>query len=135
MTTIRLRLLFDNAMLGPGKIELLEHIRDTGSISAAGRAMTMSYKRAWSLVEEMNAAFVRPLVSSTRGGSGGGGAHLTDDGLAVIAHYHAVQAAAAQGAAAHIAALESLLRADPDISGGKERLPSGSGKDDMSDET
>ncbi len=47
-----LRLYFDNAMVGPGKAELLEHIRETGSISAAGRAMGMSYKRAWMLVEE-----------------------------------------------------------------------------------
>src|SRR5690606_37004997 len=52
-----LRLLLGGAMLGPGKAEILERIRDTGSISAAGRGMAMSYKRAWSLVEEMNAAF------------------------------------------------------------------------------
>ncbi|WP_349293822.1 LysR family transcriptional regulator [Gemmobacter sp. 24YEA27] len=67
-----LRLYFDNAMVGPGKAELLEHIRETGSISAAGRAMGMSYKRAWMLVEELNAAFASPLVASARGGSGGG---------------------------------------------------------------
>ena len=73
MTRLRLRILFDGAMLGPGKAELLEHIRETGSIAAAGRRMDMSYKRAWSLVEEMNASFRDPLVTSTRGGPGGGG--------------------------------------------------------------
>ncbi len=68
MTTLKLRLLFDGAMFGPGKADLLAHIRDTGSISAAGRRMDMSYKRAWSLVDEMNAAFATPLVTASRGG-------------------------------------------------------------------
>ena len=72
---LRLRIVFgDDAMLGPGKADLLEHIRDTGSIAAAGRRMDMSYKRAWMLVEEMNGAFRDPVVSSTRGGAKGGGA-------------------------------------------------------------
>ncbi len=72
---LRLRILFgEDAMLGPGKAELLERVRETGSIAAAGRAMRMSYKRAWMLVEEMNAAFSAPLVDSARGGAGGGGA-------------------------------------------------------------
>ena len=110
-TRLRLRLLFgDNAMLGPGKADLLERIRGTGSISAAGRAMGMSYKRAWMLVEEMNAAFTAPLVDSARGGPGGGGAHLTKTGTDVLAHYRAVETAAAHAGADHIAALERLLR-------------------------
>ena len=71
-TRLRMRILFgDSAMLGPGKADLLELIRDTGSIAAAGRAMSMSYKRAWSLVEEMNHAFRAPLVDSSRGGASG----------------------------------------------------------------
>jgi molybdate transport system regulatory protein len=97
-------------MLGPGKAELLERIRDTGSIAAAGRAMAMSYKRAWSLVEEMNRAFREPLVASVRGGSAGGGAQLTEAGAAVLAHYRALEATAAQAGAPGIAALQAMLR-------------------------
>ncbi len=100
-------------MLGPGKAELLERIRDTGSISAAGRDMKMSYKRAWMLVEEMNAAFRAPLVESARGGAGGGGARVTDEGLTVLALYRSAEAAAAQAAASDIAALKSMLREGP----------------------
>jgi len=110
MTRLRLRILFDSAMLGPGKAELLEHIRETGSIAAAGRRMDMSYKRAWSLVEEMNAAFQEPLVASTRGGPGGGGAQLTDAGARVLALYHQVLESAQTAAADGIAALEAMLQ-------------------------
>jgi molybdate transport system regulatory protein len=112
MTTLKLRLLFDGAMFGPGKADLLTHIRDTGSISAAGRRMDMSYKRAWSLVEEMNTAFATPLVMSTRGGPGGGGAHLTPAGEEALALYRRVLATAAAAAAPDIARLESMLRPD-----------------------
>ena len=114
---LRLRLLLgDNAMLGPGKADLLASIRETGSISAAGRAMGMSYKRAWMLVEEMNAAFVLPLVDSARGGPGGGGAQLTATGADVLARFRAIEAAAARAGAADIAALQALL-APGDIPG------------------
>jgi len=74
MATLKLRILFNSAMIGPGKAELLARIRDTGSIAAAGRQMGMSYKRAWMLVEEMNTAFRQPVVTSSRGGANGGGA-------------------------------------------------------------
>ena len=104
-----LRFYFGGLKLGPGKVQLLELIRDTGSISAAGRAMEMSYKRAWMLVEEMNAAFTSPLVESARGGAKGGGAVVTEAGLAVIAAYRAAEAASAQATAPHIATLQSLL--------------------------
>ncbi|MBL4926489.1 winged helix-turn-helix domain-containing protein [Fuscibacter oryzae] len=114
-----LRILFgDAAMLGPGKAQLLQGIRDTGSISAAGRAMTMSYKRAWSLVEEMNAAFAEPLVASARGGAGGGGASLTPAGQRVLQLYQSVTARAAQAGADEIAQLQAMLRAG-DMSDGK----------------
>ncbi len=110
-TRLQLRIYFGAAaMLGPGKAEMLERIRDTGSISAAGRAMNMSYKRAWSLVEEMNAAFRDPLVDSTRGGPGGGGARLTKAGAVVLLHFRAIETAASQAAAADIAALTAMLR-------------------------
>ncbi|MFV0490488.1 MAG: winged helix-turn-helix domain-containing protein [Pseudorhodobacter sp.] len=110
MTTLKLRILFDDAMLGPGKAELLERIRDTGSISAAGRGMSMSYKRAWMLVEEMNTAFAEPLVNSMRGGAGGGGARLSPAGEEVLRLYRSTLADATRAAAPHIATLEGMLR-------------------------
>lgn len=114
-TRLRLRILFgDTVMLGPGKAELLGLIRETGSISAAGRGMKMSYKRAWMLVETMNAAFREPLVESVRGGAGGGGAQLTATGQAVLAHYRQIEQAAAEAGAAELAALRALLRDIPD---------------------
>ncbi|MCA0963586.1 winged helix-turn-helix domain-containing protein [Salipiger bermudensis] len=107
---LRLRILFgDSAMLGPGKAELLDRIAETGSIAAAGRAMAMSYKRAWSLVEEMNHAFRAPLVERNRGGTRGGGARLTETGVRVLSHYRRVERAAAAAGAEDIAALKSLL--------------------------
>jgi molybdate transport system regulatory protein len=103
-------------MLGPGKAALLEAIGDSGSIAAAGRSMGMSYKRAWMLVEEMNAAFRAPLVDSARGGPGGGGAKLTADGQAVLAHFRAIEAAAAEAGAPHVAALKAMLKTTDDQS-------------------
>ena len=113
-TRLQLRIYFgEDAMLGPGKAELLERIRDTGSISAAGRDMKMSYKRAWMLVEEMNAAFRDPLVESTRGGPGGGGARVTGAGLAMLQLYRAIEETAARAAAEDIMTLKSMLRDIP----------------------
>ena len=108
MTALKLRILFDGAMMGPGKAELLERIRETGSIAAAGRQMKMSYKRAWMLVEAMNSAFAAPVVASARGGAQGGGAHLTETGVQVLRHFRTLEAAAQTAAAPHIKALESL---------------------------
>jgi molybdate transport system regulatory protein len=115
--SLRIRIVFgDAAMLGPGKADLLALIRETGSIAAAGRAMSMSYKRAWSLVEEMNAAFRDPLVESVRGGPQGGGARLTEAGEAVLEHYRKLEEIMADAGAERIAELRAMLR---DISGGK----------------
>jgi len=121
MTNLKLRILLDGVVFGPGKAELLERIRDTGSIAAAGRQMDMSYKRAWMLVEEMNAAFAAPLVSSARGGPGGGGARLTEAGMAALQHYRDALLHATQAAAPAVAALERMLKPRPDteISGRK----------------
>ena len=111
---LQLRIFFgEDAMLGPGKAALLELIRDTGSISAAGREMKMSYKRAWMLVEEMNAAFRDPLVESTRGGPGGGGARVTEAGLAVLGLYRSIVETAARAGAEDILAIRSMLRDIP----------------------
>lgn len=102
--------------MGPGKAELLEHIEATGSISAAGREMGMSYKRAWQLVDTMNAMFRAPLVNSSRGGAKGGGAVLTEAGQAVLAEYRALEEKAREAGAENIARLHSMLA---DIPGGE----------------
>ncbi len=116
-TRLRLRILFgSNAMLGPGKAELLEHIRDTGSITAAGQCMGMSYKRAWGLVETLNATFREPVVVSSRGGASGGGARLTKTGVAVLAHYRRIEDRLRDVGADDLAALRRLL---PDMADGK----------------
>lgn len=114
---LRVRVVFGpHTMMGPGKADLLELIRDTGSISAAGRAMKMSYKRAWSLVETLNTMFRAPLVEPVRGGAGGGGARLTETGTVVLAQYRALEQAAAEAGADQVAGLRDLLA---DMSGGK----------------
>lgn len=95
--------------IGPGKIELLEHIAAFGSIAAGARRMNMSYKRAWDLVEEMNRLFGKPVVSAQTGGRRGGGAQLTPTGLAVVGRFRAIERAAAAAASAHIAALEAEI--------------------------
>lgn len=111
MTRIKLRLYFDGeSWLGPGKIELLERIAEAGSIAAAGRAMNMSYKRAWDLVAEMNRIFGQPVVTAQMGGKRGGGAALTDLGRELIARFRAIEAKSSAAAAEDIAALETLRR-------------------------
>lgn len=105
---LRVRLSADVA-IGPGKADLLEAIRDTGSIAAAGRSMHMSYKRAWQLVEELNASFRSPLVASSKGGAGGGGASLTRIGEDVLTRYARMREAATQTVAVDIAALRKHL--------------------------
>lgn len=112
---LRIRIVFsEDAMLGPGKIDLLERIRDTGSIAAAGRTMAMSYKRAWSLVEEMNAAFRDPLVESTRGGARGGGARLTEAGGTVLASYRELEEIVAEAGRSRLGVIRSMLRDIPE---------------------
>lgn len=102
------------AKLGHGKARLLDLIAEHGSISAAGRAMGMSYRRAWLLVDALNTMFRAPLVVSQAGGAGGGRATLTEEGEEVRRLYRRLEAEAA-GAAA-MAALTELLRA-PDEAG------------------
>jgi len=109
---LRIRIVFgDDRMIGPGKAELLERIDRCGSIAAAGREMGMSYKRAWELVGTLNAMFRAPLVESTRGGPGGGGAVLTAAGREVLDLYRAFEQEAAEAGAARLDALRSRLRA------------------------
>lgn len=117
----RLRVLFNElTALGPGRSELLERIARTGSISAAAREMGMSYRRAWLLVEATNAAFVEPLVATSTGGSGGGGAHLTDFGMAMLARYRAMELKAAQALAADFAEFTKFMVPPPEPESGAE---------------
>jgi molybdate transport system regulatory protein len=112
MTRLTLRIDFDQGRaLGPGKIKLLELIDALGSISAAGRQMGMSYRRAWLLIDDLNQSFRQPVVASRVGGAHGGGAALTDLGCAVVRHYRAAEAAALAAGAAHIGALTAALSA------------------------
>jgi molybdate transport system regulatory protein len=114
MSRLTLRVDFDkDHAVGPGKIKLLELIDALGSISAAGRQMDMSYRRAWLLVDSLNKCFSEPLVASQAGGSHGGGASLTPAGAAVVRHYRALEAAAHAAGAPHIKALEGALAKAP----------------------
>lgn len=110
MPSLSLRIDVDReTRIGPGKIELLEKIAAFGSISAAGRAMGMSYRRAWDLVEQLNRVFGKAVVASQVGGKSGGGAHLTALGLALVSHYRAIEQAAAAAAGPHLAAIQAEL--------------------------
>jgi molybdate transport system regulatory protein len=96
--------------LGPGKADLLEHIASLGSISAAAKAMEMSYARAWALVDTMNRAFKQPIVEAATGGQGGGGARLTDFGAEVLTRYRTMQATLDECAAKHLKTFEAFLK-------------------------
>lgn len=110
MHSISLRIdLEADGRIGPGKVELLEQIATHGSISAAARQMSMSYKHAWLLVEDMNRLFRKPVVTAKKGGSRGGGAELTPVGLAIVARYRAIERGAESAAAPHIAALRDEI--------------------------
>ena len=112
MPSLSLRINLDpGGRIGPGKIELLEHIASEGSISAAARKMEMSYKHAWDLVEEMNRLFGKPLLDAQTGGRKGGGAQLTPLGLSVISRFRAIERAATAVAETHIKALQEEVDA------------------------
>jgi molybdate transport system regulatory protein len=114
MPKLTLRIDFDkDRAIGPGKIKLLELIDALGSISAAGRRMNMSYRRAWLLVDSLNKCFREPIVASQTGGAHGGGASLTAAGVAVVRHYRAVEEAAHAAGEVHIEALSDALAASP----------------------
>lgn len=107
MPSLTLRLYLDpKGRLGPGKVELLEQIAATGSISAAARAMEMSYKRAWDLVEEMKDMFGKPLVAAKTGGKHGGGAELTLVGEEVVLRFRDMERAVHEAAAPYVKALQ-----------------------------
>lgn len=105
-----LRVTFsDDFYLGPGRADLLAGIAETGSISAGGKRMGMSYKRAWSLVQALNEGWGSPLVETSRGGAGQGGASLTEDGAFVLERYRAMQATTRAAIAGDVAAVAKRL--------------------------
>jgi molybdate transport system regulatory protein len=107
--TVRVDFGSDRA-LGPGKIRLLEAIRETGSISQAGRLLGMSYRRAWLLVDDLNRCFRETVVVTQPGGSRGGGAALTAFGRDLIAQYRSIETRAATAAKRQLRQLENSLR-------------------------
>ena len=113
MADIRLSIRLDltsGDRIGPGKIALLEAIRDTGSISAAARRLDMSYLRAWLLVEQLNDTLREPAVAAAPGGRQGGGAELTPMGQRVIELYRSIKGIAQSSAKEEFRAVGRLVR-------------------------
>nr|USU32406.1 winged helix-turn-helix domain-containing protein [Methylobacterium sp. OTU13CASTA1] len=109
--TIALRVeLGADTLLGPGKAALLEGIRETGSIAAAGRRMGMSYKRAWYLINTLNKAFREPLVTASKGGRTGGGALLTPMGNTILDSYLRMERLAYEAVAGELDQLATLMK-------------------------
>ena len=108
--TLSVRIDLDaEGRIGPGKIDLLESIHRCGSISAAGRAMEMSYKRAWDLVDEINRICRQAAVARQTGGKNGGGAALTPFGLSLVARYRRIERNAASAVRGELQALRSEI--------------------------
>jgi molybdate transport system regulatory protein len=105
--------LASGAQIGPGKIAVLEAIALAGSISAAGRALKMSYRRTWELVEDLNKSLGTAVVETAAGGSGGGGAALTKVGKAVVTTYRAIEMDTALAARKHLLALNRVVPGKP----------------------
>ncbi|MCX7366954.1 MAG: LysR family transcriptional regulator [Alphaproteobacteria bacterium] len=108
--SLHLRIDFGpDCALGPGKIRLLELINETGSISAAGRALKMSYRQAWLLVDEMNRMFRKPVVTAQTGGGGGGGTALTEAGNDIVRLYREIERRTYGSASTEIRTLSRLI--------------------------
>ena len=109
----RLRVICgENIALGPGKIDLLQAVQQSGSIRKAAMQLGMSYMRAWTLIRTMNKSFKEPLVIALRGAvERGGGAHLTETGRTVLAVYQRMNAKCLRVVAPEWRQLRTLLRA------------------------
>lgn len=101
--------LGESIAIGPGKIDLLRHVAEGRSISAAARAMGMTYKRAWLLIDSLNRGFGKPVVEAVSGGKGGGGAHLTPLGASLVTRYMALEAKLNVTSQAELDALRELV--------------------------
>ncbi|MBN9446977.1 MAG: LysR family transcriptional regulator [Methylobacterium sp. SCN 67-24] len=111
---LQLRIFLGRSVaIGPGKADLLAAVAETGSISAAGRSMGMSYKKAWYLLDTMNRCFKTPLVEASKGGRGFGGARVTPLGEEVLERYRSIQARAAVAFADDLDALNALVSDEP----------------------
>ena len=109
MARLSIRIAFDGAEpFGPGKARLLELIDREGSIRAADKEMSMSYRHAWLLVQAVEETFGAPVIATSTGGAGGGGAKLTELGKKLLDRYRAIEANATRAAAAD---LDELARA------------------------
>lgn len=95
---MRIRVYAGDRMLGPGKMQLLDSVDATGSLSAAAKEMGMSYMRAWTLVQDLNRDSDRPMIEMSRGGTGGGAARLTSFGKKILELYQAMDLAATEAA-------------------------------------
>lgn len=113
---VTLRVDFDdNAAIGPGKIALLEKMLESGSLSQAARELDMSYRRAWQLLDTMNRIFRAPLVKTSIGGAGGGGAVLTELGQSVITAYRSFEEETNARAASHFQFVARQVAADAPV--------------------
>ena len=107
---LSIRVDLPKGRFGPGKAALLRAIGETGSISAAARSLGMSYARAWTLTEEMNGLFARPLVDTWAGGDRRGGASLSDSGTKVLELYESIAAHARKATSRKLGAMASVGR-------------------------
>jgi len=113
-TQLRLRMMLGpHIVIGPGKADLLEAIGKTGSISAAGRLLGMSYRRTWALVDTMNRCFREPVVDTSTGGRGGGGAALTAFGEEALRRYRRMEAKVKRTMEPDAKSLHGLIRTRP----------------------
>ena len=111
MARLTIRIDFDNGdQLGPGKVRLLELVRETGSIRKAAAQMKMSYRKAWLLLQALEKTFREPLIATATGGRTGGGARLTPLGLRVAARYRSIEAKALEECSTELNALEKATR-------------------------
>lgn len=108
MVSLRIQLkIGTDTRIGHGKIRLLEEIEKTGSISAAARVIGMNYRRGWELIDQMNKAFGKPVVTGTTGGLGG--AEITKLGRDIMAHYRSIETKVSQITTADLRAIEDLI--------------------------
>ena len=114
---LRLRIVLrEEVALGPGRADLLQRIRELGSIAAAGRSLGMSYKRAWTLVNSTSSEFGAPVVAAVAGGTSGGKAQLTDLGLEILELYRRVEVKAAEAVACELLQLQALAKSRQKVS-------------------